>query len=75
MPRLDLSDDEARALSEALTAQLHILRAELSAADIRDFKHELRERLNLLERVAARLEAAETDEAQSDASDYPVPAS
>jgi hypothetical protein len=53
---LELSDDEARDLGTALTEQLHILRAELSAADIRRFKHDLRERLDRLERIAARLE-------------------
>jgi hypothetical protein len=53
---LDLSPDEARDLGTALTEQLHILRAELSAADIRKFKHDLRERLDRLERIAARLE-------------------
>jgi hypothetical protein len=53
---LELSDDEARDLGTALTEQLHILRAELSAADIRRFKHDLRERLDRLERIAARLQ-------------------
>lgn len=52
---LDLSDDEARELGSALEAQLHGLRVELSAADSREYKHELRVRLDLLERVAARL--------------------
>ncbi len=55
MVRLDLSDDEARALSDALTAQLHSLRFELSAADARRFRHDLRERLDRLEAVAALL--------------------
>lgn len=55
MVRLELSDDDARELSEALTAQLHRLRFELSAADARQYKHELRERLDRLERVAAQL--------------------
>lgn len=55
MVRLDLSDDEARELDVALTAQLHVLRAELSKADIREYKHELRDRLDRLERVAAHL--------------------
>jgi hypothetical protein len=55
MVRLDLSDDEARELDAALTAQLHILRAELSKADIRHYKHDLRDRLDRLEQVAARL--------------------
>jgi len=53
--RLDLTDDEARELGSALDAQLHRLLFELSAADSRDYKHELRERLDLLERIAARL--------------------
>jgi hypothetical protein len=61
MVRLELSDDEARALSDALTAQLHSLRFELSAADARQFRHDLRERLDRLEHVAALL-ASETAE-------------
>jgi hypothetical protein len=55
MVRLELSEDEARELGSALEAQLHSMRVELSAADIRDFKHDLRERLEKLERIAARL--------------------
>jgi hypothetical protein len=54
--RLDLSDDEARDLGTALTEQLHVLRAELSAADIRQARRDLRDRLERLERIAARLE-------------------
>jgi hypothetical protein len=62
MVRLELSEDEARELSEALAAQLHSLRFELTAADARQFRHDLRERLNRLERVAALLarEAADS---------------
>ena len=63
MVRLDLSDDEARALGDALTAQLHSLRFELSAADARQFRHDLRERLERLEHVAALL-ASETAESE-----------
>jgi hypothetical protein len=58
MVRLELSDEDARELSEALTAQLHSLRFELSAADARQFKHDLRERLDRLEHVAALLAGA-----------------
>jgi hypothetical protein len=58
MRQLELSDDEARELDSALTAHLHVLRAELSRADSREFKQELRERLDLLEEVAARLALA-----------------
>ena len=53
--RLDLTDDEARELGSALEAHLHSLRFELSAADSREYKHELRERLERLERIAAQL--------------------
>ena len=70
MVRLDLTDDEARALGDALTAQLHSLRYELSAADVRQFKHDLRERLNRLEQIAARL-AIET--AQQPLASEPLP--
>jgi len=68
--RLDLTDDEARELGDALTAQLHSLRYELNAADVRQFKHDLRERLNRLEQIAARL-AIET--AQQPLASEPLP--
>ena len=55
MPRLELTDEEAHDLREALAAQLHIMRVELSAADVRQAKHDLRERLERLEQIAARL--------------------
>jgi hypothetical protein len=61
MVRLELSDEDARELSEALAAQLHSLRFELSAADVRQFKHDLRERLERLEHVAADLAAASAE--------------
>jgi hypothetical protein len=55
MVRLDLTDEEATELGEALAAQLHSLRFELSAADARQYRHDLRERLDHLEQIAARL--------------------
>jgi hypothetical protein len=58
MLRLELTDEEARELSSALTATLHGLRIELSAAEVRQFKHDLRERLDRLEQVQARLVSA-----------------
>jgi len=73
MVRLELAEDEAQELSDAITAQLHVLRAELSAADIREFKHELRERLDLLEAAAARL-AHEIAAAEAQAPDHFAPA-
>ena len=63
MVRLELSNEDASALSDALTAQLHSLRFELSAADARQFRHDLRERLERLEHVAALL-ASETAESE-----------
>ena len=58
MPRLELNDEEARELAQALEAQVHELRVELARADIREFKADVRARLELLERVAARLPGA-----------------
>ena len=55
MVRLELSEDEARELGFALEAERHRLLFELSAADARNFKHELRERLERLERIATWL--------------------
>jgi hypothetical protein len=73
MVRLELSDDEAHELETALTAQLHILRAELSKADIRHYKHDLRARLDRLEQIAARLEhEAEADPTQPSDAWVPV---
>ena len=73
MVRLDLSDEEAGELAEALEAQLHSLRFELSAADIREFKHDLRDRLDNLEQIAARLERkTELDATQSADDVYPA---
>jgi hypothetical protein len=63
MVRLELSNEDASELSDALTAQLHSLRFELSAADARQFRHDLRERLERLEHVAAML-ASETAESE-----------
>ena len=73
MPRLDLTDEEARELGNALTAQLHSLRVELSAAEVRQFKHDLRERLDRLEQVAARLTSA-TEPDEDDTTDRIAPA-
>jgi len=73
MLRLELSEDEVRELATALTAQLHVLRAELNKADIRHYKHDLRERLDRLELIAARLEReAEQDQAEPPDAGNPV---
>jgi hypothetical protein len=72
MPRLDLTDEEARELSDALTAQLHSMRVELSAAEIRQFKHDLRERLDRLEQIAARL-AREVEPDEEDTTERRLP--
>jgi hypothetical protein len=57
--RLELEQSEVPELEAALDAQLHELRVELASADSRNFKAELRGRLERLEAVAARLKAAE----------------
>jgi hypothetical protein len=54
--RLDLDDEEARELRSALSVHLVELRAELAVADSREYKAGLREELDRLERIAARLE-------------------
>ena len=55
MVRLELSDEEARELGSVLEAQRHRLLLEVSAADVRHYKHDLRDRLDRLEGIAARL--------------------
>ena len=55
MVRLELSDEEARELGSVLEAERHRLLFEVSAADVRNYKHDLRGRLDRLERIAARL--------------------
>ena len=52
---------EARELEVALEAQLYELRVELARAALRDYKAELRGRLERLELVAARLKAADAE--------------
>ena len=64
---MELSDEDARALSEVLTAQLHSLRFELSAADARKFREDLRARLVRLEQITARLAGA-----MGDAGEQPI---
>jgi hypothetical protein len=65
MVRLELTEDEARALGNVLEAERHRLLFEVSAADVRDYKHELKDRLERLERIANRL-SYETDAASAD---------
>ena len=55
MPTLELTDDEARELSTALEIRVHGLRAELAAADAREYRAELRRTLERVERIAAHL--------------------
>jgi hypothetical protein len=55
MVTLQLSPEESRELLFALEAQMHGLRWELATADIRDFKADLRARLDLLESIAQKL--------------------
>jgi len=55
VPTLELTEDEARELSTALQIRIHGLRAELAAADARDYRAELRRTLDRVERIAAHL--------------------
>jgi hypothetical protein len=54
--RLDLDDEEVQELKSALSVHLIELRAELAIADAREYKAGLRQQLDRLERIAARLE-------------------
>jgi hypothetical protein len=55
---LSLTDDEARELRLALDVRLHSLRVELTFTDLHDYRAFLRGRLDRLETIAARLDAA-----------------
>ena len=50
-----MSDEEAVELRTALDMHLHELRAELTATEAREYRADLRKRLDRLERIAARL--------------------
>jgi hypothetical protein len=59
VPSLSLTDEEARELKLALDVRLHSLRVELTFTDLHDYRAFLRGRLDRLEAIAARLDAAE----------------
>jgi len=52
---LYLTDEDARELSSALEMHLVALRTELAAAEARQFRASLRDRLDRLEQVAERI--------------------
>ena len=54
--QLELTSDEARILYELLRDTLPDLRREVAGTDQHDFRHELVQRLELCERLVARLE-------------------
>ena len=55
--KLEFTDDELRELTLALEEQRHGLMIELTSADAREFKDQLRARLEKVETLAARLES------------------
>jgi hypothetical protein len=55
MVRLELSDVEANELGSVLEAERHRLLFEVSAADVREAKHDLKDRLDRLEAIQSRL--------------------
>lgn len=55
-----MSEEEAAELRTALNVHLHELRTELTATEAREYRADLRKRLDRLERIAARLTS--TDE-------------
>jgi hypothetical protein len=58
VPLLSLTDEEARELKLALDVRLHSLRVELTFTDLHEYRTFVRSRLDHLEAIAARLEAA-----------------
>jgi hypothetical protein len=59
---LDITADEARDLKAALEVRLHSLRFELAATDHKEYRALVRQRLDRLEAIAARI-GAELDAA------------
>lgn len=57
MPELNLTPEEMRELRQAMEDHLHSLRVELAGSDLREFKTELRHRIERLEAITARLRA------------------
>jgi len=55
VPTLELTEEEARELSTALDIRIHGLRAELAAADAREYRAMLRATLDRVELIAAHL--------------------
>jgi hypothetical protein len=55
MPELSLTPEEMRELRQAMEEHLHGLRVELADTDMREFKTELRHRIERLEAITARL--------------------
>jgi hypothetical protein len=56
--RLEMSDEEAVELRTALDVHLHELRTELAATEAREYRADLRKRLDRLERITARLSSS-----------------
>ena len=55
--QLTLSSDEATVLAELLTSQLAALRVEIGRSDHREYRDMLRRRCEVMEHIAAQLEA------------------
>jgi hypothetical protein len=64
---LELTDEEARALGGALELHLHGVRTELASADDRAYKNSLRQQLEVLEAIAARLPSTQPKTTSSSA--------
>jgi hypothetical protein len=56
VPLLRLTTDEAHELKLALEVRLHALRVELTSTDTLDYRALLRDRLDRLESISARLD-------------------
>ena len=55
--QLTLTSEEAKVLAEILTSQLAALRVEIGRSDHREYRDMLRRRNDVMEHIAAQLEA------------------
>ena len=55
MPKLELTDDEARLLKEILQSYLGDLRMEIADTDLQSFRNKLRSNEELIKRIIDRL--------------------
>ena len=56
--KIELNDNECRALREVLESYLSELTSEIAHTDVRDFRENLKDKRTLIEAIASRLQSA-----------------